>query len=248
MGFPAGVLRYALMILVALTAVASFEQVGSILVVAMLIVPAATAHLLADRLRTMILIAVGVAVAAAVLGRLAATRWNVNTAGAMSVVAGGLYLTAILFSPRYGMVITLARNARNSLRIVREDILGMLYRLEELGVARPMPPAEATRAVGGGITAWIALRELLLRGDVTRRGAALALSDSGRDQARQLIRSHRLWEAYLVEYLGLPLDHVHEPAERMEHFIGAPLGEQLAADVAKPETDPHGRQIPPGGE
>ena len=247
MGFRAGVLRYALMVLVALTAVASFEQVGSILVVAMLIVPGATAHLLTDRLRGMLWIAVLVAVASAVLGRWAATRWNVNTAGAMTVAVGGLYGLAALFSPRYGVVSTLARNARTSLRIVREDVLGMLYRLEELGVPRPMPAGEAARAVGGGPLAWLALAHLLQRREVGRRGRALHLTAAGRGRARGLIRSHRLWEAYLVEYLGLPLDHVHEPAERMEHFIGAPLQSHLATDVAGAEIDPHGRAIPPAG-
>ncbi len=244
MGFRAAALRYLLLLMVALTAVASFEQVGSILVVAMLIVPGATAHLLTDRLRNMLWIAVGTAVASAVLGRLLATWWNVNTAGAMTVAVGGLYLLAALFSPRYGALSTLVRNARMSLRIVREDVLGMLYRLEELGVPRPMPAGEASRAVGGGPMAWLALRHLLLRGEIARTGRAVCLTSAGRERARQLIRSHRLWEAYLVEYLGLPLDHVHEPAERMEHYIGPPLQSRLTEGVAQKETDPHGREIP----
>lgn len=247
MGFRAGVMRYALMVLVALTAVASFEQVGSILVVAMLIVPGATAHLLTDRLRNMLWIATAVAVASAVLGRWLATWWNVNTAGAMAVVVGGLYLLAGLFSPRYGVLSTLARNARTSLRIVREDVLGMLYRLEELGVPRSMPTGEATRAVGGGVLARLALVHLLLRREIARKDRFVQLTEPGRHRAQQLIRSHRLWEAYLVEYLGLPLDHVHEPAERMEHFIGASLERQLTSDITSTKTDPHGRDIPAGG-
>ncbi len=245
MGFRAGGLRYGLMVMVALTAVASFEQVGSILVVAMLIVPGATAHLLTDRLRNMLWIAVAVAVASAVLGRLLATALNVNTAGAMTVMVGGMYLLAALFSPRYGVVSRVARNASTSLRIVREDLLGLFYRIEELGAPEPMPASEAARAVGGGILAWLALRDLLRRREVAREGSAICLRPAGRERARRLIRSHRLWEAYLVEYLGLPLDHVHEPAERMEHYIDAPLQHHLASDVTTTETDPHGRDIPP---
>jgi Mn-dependent DtxR family transcriptional regulator len=53
-----------------------------------------------------------------------------------------------------------------------------------------------------------------------------------------------LWEAYLVEYLGLPLDHVHAPAERMEHYIGPNLQEKIAQHLPQEETDPHGREIP----
>lgn len=245
MGFRASVLRYALMVLVALTAVASFEQVGSILVVAMLIVPGATAHLLSDRLRNMLWISAGVAVASAVFGRLLATSLNVNTAGAMTVAVGGLYLLAALFSPRYGALAALGRNLRTSLRIVREDVLGMLYRLEELDVQHPMPIRDGVRALGGGILPWLALVGLRFRGEVTRQGAAIGLTSTGRGRARRIVRSHRLWEAYLVQYLNLPADHVHEPAMRMEHFIGAPLEQQLASNITANETDPHGRAIPP---
>jgi len=244
MGLRAGLIHYLLMALVAVTTVASFEQVGSILVVAMLIVPGATAHLLSDRLRNMLWISAGIAVASAVLGHLAAVQLNTNTAGTMSVVVGLFYLAAVFFSPRYGILSTLARNLQTSLRIVREDLLGMLYRLEELAVEQPLESREAAKAVGGGLLARLGLLSLLRGGQVQREGRSLRLTDAGRQQATQLVRSHRLWEAYLVEYLGLPLDHVHEPATRMEHFIDEHLRQRLTTEVTDEATDPHGRQIP----
>ena len=70
MGVPVNGLHYALMVLVAMTAVAAFEAVGSILVIAMLIVPAAIAHLLTDRLVNMVLLSASFAVLAAVCGHL----------------------------------------------------------------------------------------------------------------------------------------------------------------------------------
>ncbi len=247
MGLRAGVIHYLLMALVAVTTVASFEQVGSILVVAMLIVPGATAHLLSDRLRNMLWISAGIAVASAVLGHLAAVQLNTNTAGTMSVVVGLFYLAAVFFSPRYGILSTLARSLQTSLRIVREDLLGMLYRLEELAVEKPLGRRQATEAVGGGLLARLGLRSLLRRGEARLERQRLRLTDAGRQQATQLVRSHRLWEAYLVEYLGLPLDHVHEPATRMEHFIDEDLQERLTTEVTQTATDPHGREIPEKG-
>lgn len=245
MGFRAGWMHYLLMGMVALTTVASFEQVGSILVVAMLIVPGATAHLLCDRLGRMMAIATALAVASAVLGYFASARLNVSTAGTMAVVVGLFYLAAVLLSPRYGLLSALLRNLRTSLRIVREDLLGMLYRLEELAVGRQLAPREASRAVGGGLLARWALGSLWLRGQVRRDGDALQLTDAGRRQAKLLVRAHRLWEVYLVEKLGLPLDHVHEPAMRMEHYIDERLQEKVADEVEAEQTDPHGRDIPP---
>jgi len=217
-------------------------QVGSILVVAMLIAPGATAHLLTDRVGRMMGIDTVLAV---VLGHFAAVYFNVNTAGMMALVVGLFYLGAVVLAPRYGVLSVLVRNLQMSARVVREDLLGMLYRLEELGVQRRLGRGEAIEAVGGGPLARLALRSLLRRGDVRREGHLLGLTDRGRQQAGGLVRAHRLWEAYLVEHLGLPPDHVHEPAMRTEHYLGAGLQERVAAEVADAETDPHGREIPP---
>ena len=244
MGFSASLLHYLLMALVAITAVASFEAVGSILVVAMLIIPPATAHLLADRLAPMVFISLLVAIAAAILGYILGTVLNTNLAGMITVAAAGLFGLAVLFAPQHGVVSALARNLSVSLRVVREDLLAMLYRIEELGSPRRLAAAEASAAVGGGWLARLGLGGLVREGSVTRTGNRLDLTPAGREAARQLVRSHRLWETYLVKHLGLPLDHVHEPAHRVEHFIGDQMREQLQQELDAANKDPHGREIP----
>jgi manganese/zinc/iron transport system permease protein len=244
MGFRAGLMHYLLMALVALTTVASFEQVGSILVIAMLIVPGATAHLLCERLGRMLATAAGIAIVAAVAGHFAAVWLNTNTAGTMAAVVGLVYLATVFFAPRQGIVGALLRNLRNSNRVLAEDVLALLYRLEELAVAQSLGPREAAQALGGGPWAALAVRSLLWRAEVRRDGAALRLTDAGRAQARRLVRAHRLWEAYLVERLGLPLDHVHEPAMRMEHYLDEQLQQEIAEAMPGPPLDPHGRPIP----
>lgn len=250
MGFSAGLMHYLLMAMTAVTSVASFEAVGAILVVAMLIIPPATAHLLVDRLAAMVWVAVGLAVLAAVLGYLAAGLLEIwfgvetNLAGMTTVAAAGLFALAVLFSPRHGVISTLWHNLQTSLRVVREDVLAMLYRVEELQGQRRLTVADARQAVGGGLLARLALRGLVRAGSVTQAGDHLELTPAGRDTARQLVRSHRLWETYLVRNLGLPLDHVHEPAHRVEHFIGDQLREELKSNLDAAELDPHGREIP----
>ncbi len=244
MGFSATAMHYLLMVLVALTTVASFEAVGSILVVAMLIVPAATAHLLTDRLAAMVALSAGVGIASAVLGYWAAVYWDTNIAGMMTVAAGVLYSLAVLFSPRYGVCSTLLRNLKMSLRVLREDLLAMLYRVEELGSDKRLTPAEACKAVGSGWLARWGLAKLTRTGRIDKTGNQLRLTSTGRDDAKKLVRSHRLWETYLVEHLGMPLDHVHEPAHRIEHFIDERLRKELDAELKRKGQDPHGREIP----
>jgi len=244
MGISATLMHYLLMTLVAITAVASFEAVGSILVVAMLIVPAATAHLLTDRLAVMVGLSAGIGVAAAVLGYAAAAYWDTNIAGMMTVAVGFLYALALFFSPHYGICSTILRNLRMSLRVLREDLLAMLYRVEELGSQKQLTVAEASEAVGGGWLVRWGVRELMQKGCVIRAGNSLQLTAEGRAAARQLVRSHRLWETYLVQHLGMPLDHVHEPAHRVEHFIDDRLRQELESEIDTDGQDPHGRQIP----
>lgn len=244
MGVSATAMHYLLMALVAVTTVASFEAVGSILVVAMLIVPPATAQLLSDRLGRMVLLSCVFAVLSAVFGYWGAARWDVEPAGTMAVAAGSMYGLAVLFAPQYGILSALARNLQTTLRILREDLLLMLYRVEEIDATKRLQPAEAVAAVGGGWLAQWALKMLRRRGRVEVKNGQLQMTDDGRWRAARLVRGHRLWEAYLVKHLGLSPDHVHAPADRVEHFIQQPLREHLEQAVDDAGRDPHGREIP----
>lgn len=244
LGFSAMLMHYLLMTLVAVTTVASFEAVGSILVVGMLIVPAATAHLLCDRLHLMVIVSALVGLVAAVVGFFFARWFDTNYAGMMSVAVGGLFVLALLFSPRHGVLSTIARNLRLSLKVLRDDLLAMLYRVEELAREKPLSPANAREAVGGGLLAYWGLNGLLRNGNIALVEKHLELTDRGRDVARRLVRSHRLWETYLVQHLGMPLDHVHEPAHRVEHYIDEKMQRELEAEIDPTAGDPHGREIP----
>jgi manganese/zinc/iron transport system permease protein len=100
-------MNLALMAVVAVTAVAAFESVGSILVIAMLIVPAATAQLLTQRLAPLIAVALAAATLSAWLGHIGAITLptligfeDTNTAGMMAVASGMLFLLAALLAPR----------------------------------------------------------------------------------------------------------------------------------------------------
>ncbi|MGC6505881.1 MAG: metal ABC transporter permease [Coraliomargaritaceae bacterium] len=111
-GIPVAALYNGLMALVAMTTVAVFEVVGSIIVIAMLIVPSSTAYLLMKRLRGMIVLSGVLASASAFLGHLGALflpDWmgfaGTSTSGMMAVAAGLLFLLALLFSPLDGLLL-----------------------------------------------------------------------------------------------------------------------------------------------
>jgi len=251
-GFSAKWMHYLLMVLVAITAVASFESVGNILVVAMFIVPPATAYLLTDRLPVMIWLSLLVAVMAAVFGHLGALvvpRWfgfgSTTTAGMMAVTAGILLGLAVLFAPRHGVLLNLARRWSMSWRILNDDLLAMLYRIEERGsVTRGSLQSLAELLLAERWSVRAALLWLQFRRQVTRRGETYHLTSQGLARAEQLVRTHRLWEHYLVTEVGMDTDRIHEQAERFEHFTSRRLHARLSDATRDPAIDPHGSPIP----
>jgi DtxR family transcriptional regulator, Mn-dependent transcriptional regulator len=70
------------------------------------------------------------------------------------------------------------------------------------------------------------------------------LTPAGERVALEVIRHHRLIEAYLAEALGMPEDRVHEEAEVLEHYISEELEALIAAKLGEPRHDPHGEPIP----
>jgi DtxR family Mn-dependent transcriptional regulator len=70
------------------------------------------------------------------------------------------------------------------------------------------------------------------------------LTKAGEKLALEVIRHHRLIEAYLAEALGMPEDRVHEEAEVLEHYISEELEALIAAKLGEPSHDPHGTPIP----
>jgi DtxR family Mn-dependent transcriptional regulator len=70
------------------------------------------------------------------------------------------------------------------------------------------------------------------------------LTKDGRKAALEVIRHHRLLEAWLVQTLGYSWDEVHEEAERLEHVISENFERRIAAAMGDPIRDPHGELIP----
>lgn len=242
-GINAALMHYLLMGLVALTTVASFESVGAILVVAMLIVPGAAAYLWSDRLIAVLGLAAFFGMASAVVGYFLASLWNSSIAGAMVVVIGGIFLFSLLFSPNQGVLARVYQRARLSLQVAQDHILLALVRRAEAG--RPgLRPAELMAAAAvWSLLARLALGHLRRRQLLVQANGLVGLSAKGQQVALRLLRNHRLWETYMSQ-LGLPKDHVHDPADALEHFIGGELAAELGAQISD-EQDPQGKQIPP---
>lgn len=108
-GFAPTLIRYALMTLVSITAVGAFDAVGSVLVVALMIAPAATALLISHRLGVVLVVATLVALWSAVSGYWVAHALDASIAGTMATMCGIVFVITYLFAPSTGVVAQVRR-------------------------------------------------------------------------------------------------------------------------------------------
>ncbi len=252
LGFRAQWMHYGLMTLVAITAVASFESVGNILVVAMFVVPPATARLLSDRLLTMVILSVVIGAGAAVSGHWAAIhvpQWfgygSTTTAGMMAVMTGVAFVFAMVLSPNQGMLVRWLRNESLAWKILSDDVLAYLYRAEERPREASPQFAEIQHSL---LVRPLRLRLVMLREIFSRRISVhdrhYDLTDAGKRSAMKLVRAHRLWEQYLVDRANVSTDRIHGQAEQLEHFSDRRVRDELERQTRFPIADPHGSPIP----
>lgn len=105
-GLPVNLLNFGLMLLIALTIVASMKAVGVILVLALLITPGATAYLLVKRLHQVMLLGAAIGIIASITGMYLSYLYNLPSGPAIVLVASSLFVLALLFSPSHGILTT----------------------------------------------------------------------------------------------------------------------------------------------
>lgn len=176
LGFSSTLIHYILMAAVSVTVVSSFESVGAILVVAMLIVPPATAYLLTSRLSALLFVSVAIGIVSAVLGYEFAHAWDCSIAGAMAAIAGACFVLALFFSPSQGLLARFLRHARLSLRL-RGQLL-MLH-LREEGDACTQGEILARFGWSGRMLRMV-IAPLLLEGWIDEVVGGFCLTDGGR--------------------------------------------------------------------
>ena len=189
LGFSPVLIHYALMGLVSATAVGAFDAVGSILVVALMIAPPATAYLLTDRLWLMLLASTGIGVASAIVGYWVAHLFDVSIAGSMATVAGICFLAGYLWAPERGFIAVTLRRRRQRWEFAETMLAIHLHQHEDLPEAADelredhllqhlaWTPRFAQEVVERGVR----------NGTLVRRRGYLELTPPGRKLARQAL-------------------------------------------------------------
>jgi ABC-type Mn2+/Zn2+ transport system permease subunit/Mn-dependent DtxR family transcriptional regulator len=242
MGISVNAIHYFLMLLLSFTIVASLQTVGVILVVAMLISPAATALLLANRLPKVILLSTLIGILSCGLGLVLSILFETTPGPVMTLVATIFYLLAILFSPSKGLVRKFLTKRSLDVKIQYEDVLKSAYQLNKKSELT-LPALQASLSISPELLQK-KINLLNKKGWLYSTDKALRITDEGKFEAKKLIRAHRLWETYLVEKLGLNESQIHDDAEQLEHLFSEAFIDEIDQTLGYPEIDPHGSPIP----
>ena len=249
LGLPMNFIKWFLATLTVLATVVGIQVVGVVLMAALLIAPAAVAHLWTDRLGILVILAGCVGAFGGLFGTLISfSSPSMPTGPWIVVVLGFLALISIVFAKPKGMLYKVLQRRKNERKILSENTLKLFHKLGEktdsyynLRSAGELHQARLTLSVS---SLKIALERLTRSGFLDKNEGKYQLSELGFSEARHIVRLHRLWELYLTRKLHLPADHVHGDAEALEHLINPEIEKQLELELNFPTIDPHKSTIP----
>ncbi|MEX2570719.1 MAG: metal ABC transporter permease [Gemmatimonadota bacterium] len=187
LGFSPALLHYLLMGIVSITAVGAFDAVGSILVVALIVGPPATAYLLTDRLSILLLLSAGIGAAAGITGYWTAFLLDASIAGSIATVVGAFFFAGLLFAPDQGLVAAARRSKQQRRRFAQHMLLVHLLHHEDAPDAalecRPDHLEEHLR--WNPDTAQLAIRSAVRERLIEAQGGLLHLTPAGRAVAQE---------------------------------------------------------------
>lgn len=248
LGLPVRWLEGLFQLFLAFAIVVSLQAVGVVLVSALLITPAAAAYLMTDRMHRMLWYAVAIGMLSAAVGVFLSFLGNNLATGPFMVLgASSVFMVAYFFAPRHGRFTRWLRRRGRERKVRDENAMKAIYRVLERDEFSPdgvelSALAEERRMPLNILRA--ELQNLAKRGSVELTGGNVSLTESGMERARQVVRNHRLWELYLTNEADYAPDHVHDDADKIEHFLEEAEVAELERQLDFPQTDPHGKPIP----
>jgi manganese/zinc/iron transport system permease protein len=256
-GWPTTALDLVLLSLVVAVAEIGAQSVGLILVVALLIIPAAGARFWSEKLVRMTLVSAAAGGLCACAGVLFSALFPRIAAGAVIVLAGGVFfIVSLCFGARRGVAWRLLEMHRLRRRVGRHDLMRAVFELLEPSAAGPErpgprpgeeegppaafppaaspPPSRVTFPQLLAKRSWSKTRLASLLRAAVREGLmaedapeSFRLTAEGAAQARRAARNHRLWELYLIRYADVAPSHVDRDADQIEHVLEPELVQEL---------------------
>ena len=243
-GWPVLLLELLLMALVCVVTVVGLQAVGLILIIALLITPAAAARFWTHRMGATLWLAGIIGGISGWLGAGVSALFPRLPAGAVIVLmAAAVFLFSLIFGSARGVLRRVSLVARLRKKVGRQHLLRAAFELmeadaEALGVPVRNTPVPLERLERHRSWHPAEVRKLL---NTARRedhlepaeSGLVRLSEAGYGEAQRITRNHRLWEMYLIEHADVAPGHVDRDADMVEHILGADLVRKLEDELAR---------------
>ena len=239
-GFPVVLLDVILMGLVVVVTIVGLQAVGLVLMIALLIIPAAAARFWTESLSRMFLISGALGAAGGWGGAVMSALFSKLPSGAMIVlVCTAMFLVSMIFGSSRGILTRTRKRWRLNRSIQRQHLLRAIYEL--------MDPGQH-----GSIT--VSIDDLLKKRTWSRSrlqtamrraqndelielvGEEVQLSRRGLIEAKRLTRQHRLWELYLITHADVAPSRVDRDADTIEHVLEPEIVAELELLLAQEQT------------
>jgi len=248
LGWSSFLLDGMLLAMITALTVVGLSAVGAILMVALLIIPAAAARFWSDRLTVMIVLSAAIGAIACHVGTAAsAVQTNLPTGPAIVLACGCLFIISMLAAPKRGLVAVAWQRHRLHRKVARQHLLRALYEHAEvmndddavatevdLSQRRTWSPAQLQRLT----------RRLIRAGEIDRVNGGFRLNERGRPPATRIVRTHRLWEHFLNTQADIAPSHVDRAADDIEHVLSDELIRELETDLRGRGTIEEGVFVP----
>lgn len=254
--------EYIVLVFIALVVVSGVRSIGVILLAAMFVAPPLAARQFSDQLNKILLLACLFGGIAGALGcylsvaleytmTLSEGRFTtiaLPTGPLIVVIAGGGAIASLIFSFKTGWFFRSLRKRLFLWKRNQDDLLKIFWYLHEQGIEwaskSDIVVFHRFREYFGENIPYIMLFCLKRHKLLEKKNNVYRLTPKGFSEANRLIRSHRLWESYLVQKLDFSKDNVHPFAEEIEHILTEEMNQALSRMLDDPHCDPHKKIIP----
>ena len=242
-GLPVVRLDLGLMGLVVVVTIVGLQAVGLVLMIALLVIPAASARFWTETMWKMFIISGVFGALGGMTGAGISALFSKLPSGAMIVlVCTAFFAFSLLFGTARGVVVRVRRRWRLNRNVDRQHLLRAAYELLESSADLTSTAGEpAAVRVSDLLTkrSWSAsrlnreLQRSRRAGLLDASGEEVRLTETGLREAVRLTRQHRLWELYLITYADIAPGRVDRDADDIEHVLEPELISELESLLAR---------------
>ncbi len=243
-GFPIVGLDIILMAMVVMVTIIGLQAVGLVLMIALLVIPAAAARFWTQNMRQMTMISALLGGASGLLGAGMSAVFPRLPSGAMIVLVSGLmFFVSMVAGPARGVAVRLYRRRTLNRAVDRQHLLRGVYELMEVAGRISRDRHDGSKATDPvfvsfadllAMRSWSASRLKQQIGRSVQEGllaanpdSSLALTTKGMETAARLVHEHRLWELYLITHAEIAPSKVDRNADAIEHVLDPEMIERL---------------------